>query len=83
MNYTNEYYRKRTANIKYANSAVKGCLKKMHIHNYIPGQVIYNLGEYPNKMTIKPTEYDYNLIKKLSENGVGLIQIHEDARYGC
>ncbi len=78
MNYTNEYYRKRIGNVKYANSAVKSCLKKMHIHNYIPGQVIYNLGEYPNKMTIRPTEYDYNLIKKLSENGVGLIQIHEE-----
>lgn len=50
----------------------------MHIHDYIPGQVIYNLGEYPNKMTIRPTAYDHDLIRKLSENGVGLIQIHEE-----
>ena len=40
----------------------------MHIHDYIPGQVIYNLGEYPNKMTIRPTAYDHDLIRKLSES---------------
>ena len=78
MKHTNEYYRRRTENLKYANQIIKGCLKKVYIHNYIPGQVIYNLGEYPNKMSIMPTEYDYRLIKKLSENGVGLIQIHEE-----
>ena len=68
MNYTNEYYRKRTANIKYANSAVKGCLKKMHIHNYIPGQVIYNLGEYPNKNDHTPyrvrSRFDSEALRK-------------------
>lgn len=47
MNYTNTDYRKRIANVKYANSVVKTCLRRMHIHDYIPGQVIYNLGEYP------------------------------------
>lgn len=78
MNYTNTDYRKRIANVKYANSVVKTCLRRMHIHDYIPGQVIYNLGEYPNKMTIRPTAYDHDLIRKLSENGVGLIQIHEE-----
>ena len=78
MNYTNTDYRKRIANVKYANSVVKSCLRRMHIHDYIPGQVIYNLGEYPNKMTIRPTAYDHDLIRKLSENGVGLIQIHEE-----
>lgn len=46
MNYTNTDYRKRIANVKYANSVVKSCLRRMHIHDYIPGQVIYNLGEY-------------------------------------
>ena len=43
MNYTNTDYRKRIANVKYANSVVKSCLRRMHIHDYIPGQVIYNL----------------------------------------
>ena len=40
--------------------------------------ILYNLGEYPAKFSIKPTEYDYDLIKSLSEKGVGLIQIHEE-----
>lgn len=78
MIYTTEFYRKRIDNIEYASHAVKSCFRKQHIRNYIPGQAIYNLGEYPNKMTIRPTEYDYNLIKQLAENGVGLIQIHEE-----
>ena len=78
MIYTTELYRKRIDNIEYASRAVKSCFRKLHIRDYIPGQAIYNLGEYPNKMTIRPTEYDYNLIKQLAENGVGLIQIHEE-----
>ena len=78
MIYTTVLYRKRIDNIEYASRAVKSCFRKLHIRDYIPGQAIYNLGEYPNKMTIRPTEYDYNRIKQLAENGVGLIQIHEE-----
>ena len=78
MIYTTELYRKRIDNIEYASRAVKSCFRKLHIRDYIPGQAIYNLGEYLNKMTIRPTEYDYNRIKQLAENGVGLIQIHEE-----
>ena len=53
-------------------------MRRHRVHNYIPGQVIYNLGEYPAKFSIKPTEYDYNLLKKLSDSGAELIQIHEE-----
>ena len=75
---TLEESRKRLSNIAYAESHVKGCMRRERIRDYIPGQVIYNLGEYPAKFSIRPTEYDYNLIKSLSERGVGLIQLHEE-----
>lgn len=65
-------------NLAYAQVAAANCKRRFTVHDYIPGQVIYNLGEYPAPFSIRPTEYDYNLIKSLSERGVGLIQIHEE-----
>ena len=58
-----EKQKKRLENINYAANAVKKCQKRMRIHDYLPGQVTYNLGPYPAKFSIEPTEYDYNLIK--------------------
>ena len=55
---------------------------KMHIHNYIPGQVILTR-RVPNKMTVKPTEYDYNLIKKLSENRWVLFRFTRNGMMPC
>ncbi len=75
---TLEEHRARIENIRYAEINVKKYLRRERIHDYIPGQVIYNLGEYPAAFSIRPTEYDYNLIKSLAEKGVGLIQIHEE-----
>lgn len=75
---TLEKQRKRLENINYAANAVKRCQRRTRIHDYLPGQVTYNLGPYPAKFSIEPTEYDYNLIKSFAESGVGLIQIHEE-----
>lgn len=76
--FTLEEGRRRADNIKYAESVTEGAARRERIENYIPGQVIYNLGEYPAPFKIRPTEYDYNLIKSLAKRGVGLIQIHEE-----
>lgn len=75
---TLEEQKKRLDNITYAYENVKKCVNRVRIHDYLPGQVTYNLGDYPAKFSIKPTEYDYNLIKKYAESGVGLIQVHEE-----
>ena len=75
---TLEQERTRLENIGYARKNVKEYMRRVRIHDYIPGQVIYNLGEYPATFSIKPTEYDYNRIKELAEMGVGLIQLHEE-----
>lgn len=73
-----EQERKRNENITFASKKVQKCARRFRIHDYIPGQVVYNLGEYPAKISLRPTEYDYNRIKELSEMGVGLIQLHEE-----
>ena len=70
--------RHRLSNIGWAAESVKAFRHKHFIENYIPGQVIYNLGEYPAKFKIEPTEYDFNQMKEFREHGVGLIQIHEE-----
>ena len=70
--------KKRADNLRYAEGVVREASRRMTVGEYIPGQVIYNLGEYPAPFKIRPTEYDYNLIKSLAERGVGLIQIHEE-----
>lgn len=74
-----EEQRRRLENVKYANENVKSCTRRERIENYMPGQVTYHLGDYPGKFSPRPTEYDYNLIKKLAENGVELIQTHMDS----
>ncbi len=73
-----EQQKKRIDNITYVNEHVKSCAKRVRIRDYLPGQVTYNLGPYPAKFSIEPTEYDYNLIKSFAERGVGLIQVHEE-----
>ncbi|MBQ9784825.1 MAG: hypothetical protein IJW29_04920 [Clostridia bacterium] len=75
---TLEENRKRIDNVRYAAEHVKACRKHVRIRDYLPGQVTYNLGPYPAKFSIEPTEYDYNLIKSFAERGVGLIQVHEE-----
>ena len=78
MNFSKEAQHSRIQNITYAEQNVSEYAKKVRIRNYIPGQVTYSLGDYPEPISTMPTEYDYNLIKSLAERGAGLIQIHEE-----
>ena len=48
------------------------------VRDYLPGQVVYNLSEYPVPTPLGPTEYDADLLGRFAAAGVGLIQIHED-----
>lgn len=79
MKLTIEEQKRRIENVKYAERTVKSCTRRERIENYMPGQVTYHLGDYPAKFSCRPTEYDYNLIKKLSEKGVEIIQTHMDS----
>ena len=75
---TLEEHRARIANLRRVAQDTKQCARDWRIHDYLPGQVTYYLGDYPALMSITPTEYDYNLLKSYAENGVGLIQVHEE-----
>ena len=69
---------KRIKNINDAHKETKAYTVRHRIDDYMPGQATYSLGDYPEKFSIEPTEYDYNLLKKLSDSGAQLIQIHEE-----
>ena len=53
---TLEKERSRLSNILYAEKNAQKYMRRVRIHDYIPGQAVYNLGEYPARFSIKPTE---------------------------
>ena len=73
-----ESVKRRIENLRRAEEGNKTYLRRHRIGEYLPGQAIYNLGDYPKRFSIEPTEYDYNLIKDMAENGVKVIQVHEE-----
>ena len=77
-NLTLEEHRARLENLRRARSDVAACARELRIRDYMPGQVIYYLGDYPAPNSIAPTEYDYKTLKALAESGAQLIQVHEE-----
>jgi hypothetical protein len=76
---TLEQQRERINNINHAEQTNRSYLRRHRIREYLPGQATYNLGDYPARFSIEPTEYDYNLLKKLSEeNGFELTGDNEE-----
>jgi len=70
--------RRRMENLRACHDAVDECLRTHFIRDYIPGQVTYNLGEYPARFSIAPTDYDAELLREFADHGVGLVQVHEE-----
>ncbi len=56
--YTAEDHRRRLQNIGACQRAIRSCLRKHLIANYLPAQCGYNLGEYPCRQPWDPGEYD-------------------------
>ena len=75
---TLEQQRARIENIDAAEKTNRQYLRRIRIRDYLAGQAIYNLGNYPVRISAEPTEYDRALIQKLASSGVGMIQLHED-----
>ncbi len=75
---TLEERRARIDNLRSAEKENHKYFRRHRIHDYLPGQVIYHLGDYPSHYTTEPTEYDITMLKELADNGAGLIQLHED-----
>ena len=59
--------RARIDNIKNAEKGNHTYLRRIRIQDYLSGQAIYGLGDYPAKVSARPTDYDRALIKKLAE----------------
>ena len=70
--------RRRMTNLRDCHEAVEDCLRVQFIRDYLPGQVTYNLGDYPRRFAIAPTGYDAELLRTFADRGVELIQVHEE-----
>ena len=69
---TLEEHRARIENTKSAALGNRTFVRRHRIGEYLPAQAVYHLGDYPAPFSIEPTEYDYNMIKGMAENGVQL-----------
>ena len=76
--YTAEDHGRRLRNIAACNQRVRKCLREHLITDYLPGQCCYNLGEYPCRKPWDPDEWDAAELDKLKEQGIRLIQVHEE-----
>lgn len=76
--YTASDHRRRLQNIARCERGIRSCLRKHLVTSYIPGQCVYNLGEYPCRKPWDPDEWDERELDKLREHGIGLIQLHEE-----
>jgi hypothetical protein len=70
--------RARLRNIGTCQRAIRDCLRKHLITNYLPGQCCYNLGEYPCRKPWEPDEWDERELDRLRDHGIRLIQVHEE-----
>ena len=57
---------------------IRKCLRKQMVINYLPGQVVYNLGEYPCRKPWDPDEWDERQLEQYSQAGVEVVQVHEE-----
>ena len=68
----------RIDNISRAEKGNKRYFRRIRVRDYEYGQAVYNLGDYPERISAMPTEYDRRLIESLAKNGVRIIQLHEE-----
>ncbi len=75
---TLEKERARLANLAECRRVIRKCLRKHLITDYLPGQVCYNLGEYPWRKPWNPGAWDDDQLAELSRAGVQLVQVHDE-----
>ena len=71
-------HQKRIRAINDAEQKNRGYFRRIRVRDYLPGQVIYHLGDYPGRISPRPTEYDVRVLTELAANGVELVQLHEE-----
>ncbi len=75
---TLEQHRARIDNINRAELRNRTYFRRHRVRDYLCGQAVYTLGDYPYPFSIEPEEYDFATLKAMAEGGVDLIQIHEE-----
>ncbi len=71
-------HRRRLQNIAVCERGIRKCLKTHAVASYLPGQCVYNLGEYPCRKIWDPDEWDERELDRLREHGIRLLHVHEE-----
>lgn len=73
-----EEHRRRLENIGLVRRSIRQCQRAHLVTSYLPGQCVYNLGEYPCRKPWDPGPWDEQELDKLQAQGIQLIQVHEE-----
>jgi len=76
--YTVEDHRRRLDNIGVCTQAIRTCMRKHLITDYLPAQCCYNLGEYPSRKPWEVGEYDEQELDRLRDHGIQVLQVFDD-----
>ena len=77
--YTADDHRRRLQNIGVCTQAVRCCMRKHLVTNYLPAQCAYNLGEYPCVKPWNPDVYDEQELDRLRDHGIQLVQLFDES----
>jgi hypothetical protein len=75
---TADEHRSRLRNVAECNRAIRSCLRRHLITDYLPGQVAYNLGEYPCRKPWNPDDWDEQQLDQMKAAGIELVQVMEE-----
>ncbi|MCL4691467.1 MAG: hypothetical protein KJ060_03040 [Candidatus Hydrogenedentes bacterium] len=76
--YSEEEHRRRLQNIGRCTRAIRSCMRKHLVTDYLPAQCCYNLGEYPGRAPYDPDEIDEEELDRLRDHGVQVLQVFDD-----
>ncbi len=76
--YSEQDHRNRLQNIGLCTTAIRDCMRKHLVTNYLPAQCCYNLGEYPARQPWNPGDADEQELDRLKAIGVQVIQVFDD-----
>lgn len=76
--YTAADHRRRLENVGFCRRRIRTCMRKHLITSYLPGQCVYNLGEYPCRKPWDPDDWDEQELDRLRRHRIRLIHVHEE-----